>query len=43
MNAKAATAQDVRELLELVRRVVYETTGEKLVPEVRLVGDWDVE
>lgn len=43
VNAKAATAQDVRELLELVRRVVYETTGEKLVPEVRLVGDWDVE
>jgi len=43
VNVKGATARDVRELLELVARIVRETTGERLEPEVRLVGDWDVE
>ncbi len=38
VNAGAATAADVRALMEHVRRCVAATFGIDLVPEVRMVG-----
>jgi UDP-N-acetylmuramate dehydrogenase len=40
VNTGAATARDVRSLLEWVRATVWERRGVWLEPEVRLVGEW---
>ncbi len=39
INSKAATATDIEELIEHVRRTVCETSGIDLVHEVRIVGE----
>lgn len=39
INSKAATATDIEELIEHVRRTVCETSGIELVHEVRIVGE----
>lgn len=41
VNAAGAKASEVRELMDEVRQKVYERFGERLEPEIRLVGDWD--
>jgi UDP-N-acetylmuramate dehydrogenase len=38
INAGAATARDVLDLMREVRRCVYDATGIGLIPEVQLVG-----
>ena len=40
INARQATAEDVFQLMKEVQRRVYEKSGVKLEPEVRLVGEW---
>jgi UDP-N-acetylmuramate dehydrogenase len=40
VNLGGARADDVRELIEVARRRVRETSGVALEPEVRLVGEW---
>ena len=42
VNASEARASDVKALMDEVRQKVYERFGERLEPEIRLVGDWDV-
>ena len=41
VNAADAKSSEVRELIDKVRQEVFERFGERLEPEVRLVGDWD--
>lgn len=41
INQGSASAQDVLELLVLVRNTVKEKFGVKLVPEIEVLGDWD--
>lgn len=41
VNAGGATSSDVKAIMDKVSRIVYEGCGERLEPEVRLVGDWD--
>ncbi len=40
VNVDAATAADVRALMEEAARRVWEAAGVRLEPEIRLVGDW---
>ncbi|MGH7906727.1 MAG: UDP-N-acetylmuramate dehydrogenase [Candidatus Binataceae bacterium] len=40
LNVDDARANDVRDLIEMARKRVRESTGIALEPEVRLVGDW---
>ena len=40
VNAGGATAKDVRALMDEVQRRVFERTGIRLEPELRLVGEW---
>ncbi len=39
VNDREATAQDVRELIEMIRERVYEKFGVYLEPEVRVIGE----
>ncbi len=41
VNAANAKSSEVRALIDKVRQEVFERFGERLEPEVRLVGDWD--
>ena len=41
INLGGATAQDVRELISEVQQQVYEYSGVRLEPEVKMVGDFD--
>ncbi len=41
VNASGARATDVRALMDEVRQRVFEKFGERLEPEIRLVGEWD--
>jgi len=41
VNASGADASDVKALMDEVRQKVYERFGERLEPEIRLVGEWD--
>jgi UDP-N-acetylmuramate dehydrogenase len=40
VNLGGARADEVRELIELARSRVMESTGVTLEPEVRLIGEW---
>lgn len=40
VNVAGATAADVRALMEEAARRVWETSGVRLEPEIRLVGEW---
>ena len=40
VNLGEARAQDVRELIDLARRVVFEQTGIQLELEIELLGTW---
>lgn len=40
VNAGEATAEQVKELMEEVDRIVFEKAGVHLTPEVRFVGEW---
>lgn len=40
INTGNATSSDIYELMQHVEKVVYDKTGIKLEPEVRLVGNW---
>jgi len=40
MNTGAATARDVRALIEEVQREVYRTFALQLEPEIQYIGDW---
>lgn len=40
VNAGEATAEQVKELMEEVDRIVFEKSGVHLTPEIRLVGEW---
>lgn len=40
VNADDASAEDIRQLIVLARRAVYERFGVLLEPEVRLMGPW---
>ena len=40
VNRGAATAADVRALMDEAARRVWEMTGIRLEPEIKLVGDW---
>jgi UDP-N-acetylmuramate dehydrogenase len=40
VNVAGATAADVRRLMEEAARRVWEQTGMRLEPEIRLVGEW---
>lgn len=40
VNVGEATAEQVKELMEEVDRIVFEKFGVHLAPEVRLVGEW---
>ncbi len=41
VNDGAASASDVRALIEELQRRVHETCGVKLEPEVEFVGEWE--
>ncbi len=41
MNVGDATAADVRALMELIQRTVWDSFAQQLEPEIELVGDWD--
>lgn len=41
VNASGANSSDVKALMDEVRQKVYEKFGERLEPEIRLVGEWD--
>jgi UDP-N-acetylmuramate dehydrogenase len=41
VNAANAKSSDVRTLIDKVRQEVFDRFGERLEPEIRLVGDWD--
>ena len=41
VNAAGARASDVSALMDEVRLKVFERFGERLEPEIRLVGEWD--
>ena len=38
VNKGNATAADVRQLIENVQEIVYEDSGVRLEPEVRMIG-----
>ena len=40
MNVSGATAADVKSLIELIQETVWAASGERLEPEIELVGDW---
>ena len=41
INCGQATARDIKELMELVRKKVYQKSGITLEPEPRFIGDFD--
>lgn len=41
INTGNATSTDIYELMQQVEKVVYDKTGIRLEPEVRMVGDWE--
>jgi UDP-N-acetylmuramate dehydrogenase len=41
INAGSATSREIRGLMELIEKRVFEATGFRLEREVLLVGDWD--
>jgi len=40
VNDKTATAKDIEDVISHVQKVVYEQTGIKLEPEVKIIGDF---
>lgn len=40
VNVGAATAADVRQLMEQIAETVWQARAIRLVPEIKLVGDW---
>jgi UDP-N-acetylmuramate dehydrogenase len=40
INTDKTRAEDMRSLLELTQKTVYEKTGVKLEPEIEIVGEW---
>ncbi len=40
MNTGAATARDVRALIEEVQREVYHAFALQLEPEIQYIGEW---
>ncbi len=42
VNLGGATAMDIYQLILLVQKEVFKTSGYKLVPEIRLVGEWEL-
>jgi len=41
VNTGNATANDVKALMEEIREAVWQANGVRLVPEIKLVGDWE--